>query len=111
MTKYFRGEGKVLTCVAPLGGVTSGQLVLIEEMFGVAATSAAQGESFELNLTGIHNLPKAGSQAWKVGDAIYWDNTNHVATTVSTSNTKIGVAAAVAASADTRGDVRLNGAF
>lgn len=60
-----------------------------------------------------YELKKIGSQAWAVGDRIYWDNTARQTTKVTTSNTLIGVATeAVAGGAgDVVGRVRLNGSF
>ena len=43
-------------------------------------------------LVGVFDLNKVGSQAWSVGDKVYWDNTNKEATKTATANTLIGVA-------------------
>lgn len=109
--KTYVQRGLSLDCVAPSGGVTSGKGVLIGTMFGVAAVTALVGESFALHLEGVYILDKATSQAWTVGAALYWDDTAKKVTTTSGGNTKIGVATAIAGSADTTGYVRLNGAF
>ncbi len=55
----------------------------------------------------------ASTQAWAVGERIYWDNTARQTTKVTTSNTLIGVATEVVAggAGDVVGRVRLNGAF
>lgn len=49
----------------------------------------------------VSDAPKATGEAWTVGTAIYWDNTNKKFTTTTTSNTKCGVALAPALAADT----------
>ena len=74
---------------------------------------AASGESVETLTVGVIDLNKVGSQAWAVGDKVYWDNTNKRATKTATDNTLIGVAlGAVGGGADeTTGRVRLNGSF
>lgn len=108
--RNFIQPGKVLTMTAPTGGVISGEFVKIGSIFGVAAISAAEGESFELETGEVYELPKNSAEAWAVGDVIYAD-TNGIMTTVSTSNTKVGVAVAVAANPSGSGLVRLNDNF
>lgn len=108
--RNFIQPGKVLTAVAPTGGVSSGEFVKIGSVFGIAATTAAEGEEFELALGGVYEMPKTSAQAWTFGQAIYADASG-IATTVSTDNTKIGVAAAAAANPSGSGLVRLNDNF
>lgn len=109
--KNYVQRGRVITAIAPLGGVVSGQGVKIGALFGVAATSAAQGEAFELQTEDVFDLPKAGSQAWAVGDAIYWDAVNDECTSAAAGNYDIGVAVSAVGSGanETTGRVRLNG--
>lgn len=106
----FVKPGHVMT-VTLAAAALSGDLIVAGSMFGVAATSGAQGTDIEVALGGVYNLPKAAAQAWTQGVPVYWDATNKVATTTSASNTKIGVAGLAALSADTFGLVRLNGSF
>lgn len=89
----------------------SGAGVLQGSLFGIAAHNAATGEDLILNVTGIYELPKAGAQAWTVGQKVYWDNTAKLVTSEATGNTLIGVAvlAVTNAAANTIGTVRLNG--
>ena len=108
MAKNYVQHGDVLSFTAPTGGVVSGNGYLIGTVFVVALHSAAEGEKSEGRRTGVWTLPKASAQAWTEGAAIYWDNTNEVATTTATSNTKIGAAAAVAANPSSEGQVLLN---
>ena len=110
--KNFVQPGNTITLIAPYA-VASGDGLLVGSIFGVAAGTAALGESVEAALTGVFDITKIGSQAWTAGARIYWDDTNKRATNVATSNTLIGVATeAVAGGAgDTIGRVRLNGSF
>ena len=62
-------------------------------IFGVAEGTAANGAEVVLKLTGVFDLPKAPSQAWTTGAAIYWDATEARCTTVGTGNRLIGAAA------------------
>lgn len=102
MQNYSK-SGDLITCVAPSGGVVSGTPVLIgAALFGVPATTAAQGDSFELLRKGeFETLPKATSLAITAGDLLYWDNTNKVLNKTSSGNTLVAIATADAQSADT----------
>ena len=110
--KNFIQPGHTITLAAP-AAVTSGAGVLAGAIFGIAAYDAASGDHVEVVTTGVFDLNKIGSQAWSVGDKVYWDNTNKRATKIATDNTLIGVAlVAVGSGADeTTGCVRLNGSF
>lgn len=107
--KNWKGEGRTLTIMAATAAITGGAGVLQGAIFGVAAHDIAIGGSGYLELTGNYALPKAAAQAWTLGVKVYWDATNSVVTTTASGNTLIGVAAVAAASADTVGEVRLNG--
>jgi len=111
MRNYVQ-PGKTITLTAPYA-VASGDGLLVGAIFGVAAGIAALGEPVETALVGVFDLKKVGSQAWAVGDKIYWDNTAKEATKTTTGNTLIGVAteAVGGGSGDTVGRVRLNGSF
>jgi predicted RecA/RadA family phage recombinase len=108
--KGFVQPGEVMTVTAPYT-VVSGAGVKVGSMFGVATGDIASGAIGEIALEGVYTLPKTSAQAWTVGALVYWDDTNKVATTTSTSNVLIGVAAAVAANPSATGNVRLNGVF
>lgn len=109
--KNYVQPGHTLDLTAPAGGVVSGTGYLIGALFAVASVTAAAGATFAARLEGVFTLTKATGAAWTEGAALYWDNTAKNVTTTSASNTKIGVAAAAAASGDTLGNVRLNGSF
>ena len=110
--KNYVQPGNTVTLTAPYA-VTSGDGLLVGSIFGIAARTAALGESVETALVGVFDITKIGSQAWTVGAKVYWDDTNKRTTSVATSNTLIGVATeAVAGGAgDTIGRVRLNASF
>jgi predicted RecA/RadA family phage recombinase len=106
MATNFLHPGTYIDCVAPTGGVVSGNGYLFGAMFGIAMTSANAGDRFTLGVEGVWQLPKAAAQAWTIGQIVNWDNAAKNVTTGA--GTKIGVAAAAAASADAFGEVRLN---
>ena len=103
--------GQTLTTAAPYV-LAAGGGAQVGSMFGVAAGDAANGASVVLWMVGEFSLAKTSAQAWTVGQLIYWDNTNKVATSAAgTGNVKIGFATAVAANPSATGHVRLNGSF
>ena len=108
--KNFLMEGKTLTLTAPYA-LTSGQGLLVGSLFGVASADAAISTEVEALTDGVFTLTKATGAAWTVGALIYWDNAARNCTTTVATNKLIGVAQAAAASGDTTGNVRLNGAF
>lgn len=110
--KNYVGPGDTLTVAAPYA-VASGAGALIGTAFGVAQAAYDNAETGVFALKGVYDLVKAGSQAWTVGAAIYWDNAAKACTTTSSGNTKIGVAVLAVGSGagETTGRVRLNGAF
>ncbi|MCA3574779.1 MAG: DUF2190 family protein [Aestuariivirga sp.] len=110
--KNFVQPGNTITLPAP-AAVTSGAGVLVGAIFGIATHDAASGENVEVVTCGVFELTKIGSQAWEVGDKVYWDNTNKRATKIATDNTLIGVALGTVGSGadETTGRLRLNGSF
>lgn len=108
MAKNFVQPGQVLTLTAPTGGVVSGNAYLIGALLCIALGTAAQGEQFEAQVTGVWRLPKTAAQAWTEGAAVYWNTTTKLATTTATGNTFIGHAVADAANPSDFGHVRLS---
>jgi predicted RecA/RadA family phage recombinase len=110
--KNYIQPGKTITLTAPYD-VNSGDGLLVGSFFGVASGTALNGAAVEAALVGVFDLTKVGSQAWSVGDAIYWDNTAKNCTKTASGNTRIGVAIAAVdnAAGSTIGSVRLNGSF
>jgi len=110
MARNFIQPGEILTLTAPYIR-TAGQGAQIGSIFGVALSDVAEGASGEFRTTGVFELTKIESQAWTVGQKVYWDNTEKECTTVATAGMLIGVAAEVVAdgAGDVIGAVRLNG--
>jgi predicted RecA/RadA family phage recombinase len=110
--KNYVQPGNTITLTAPYD-VASGDGLLVGAIFGVATGAAANGEPIEAALVGVFDLKKVGSQAWAVGDKIYWDNTAKQATKTATDNTLIGAAieAVGNGAGETVGRVRLNASF
>lgn len=87
--KNYIQPGSTLTILAT-EAVTSGEPVMVDRIFGVASTSAAIGEEYELHRCGVFELPKLNTQAWTVGQRIFWDSGNSILTTVVGSNRLVG---------------------
>ena len=92
MAKNFIQRGETLTVVAPLvGGLASGQGLLVGALFGVSQYDAPAGASAELGVVGTWTLPKAAAIVFAVG-AVYWDVDAGNMTSVASTNFPIGVA-------------------
>lgn len=105
--KNFIQSGSIVTVDAP-AAVSSGDLVLVGSLFGVASTDAASGAPVEIATEGVFTLPKTSAQAWTVGALIYWNAAAGEATTTASGNTLIGHAVAAAANPSATGTVRLS---
>ena len=110
--KNFVSQGNTLEFTAS-ADVSSGDVVVVGAAIGIAAGDVANGETGTLNLGGVYDIPKAPSQAWTVGAAVYWDDGDDVATTVAEDNALLGIAVQQVGSGagETIGRVRLNGVF
>lgn len=110
MDNYIQ-KGDNVTVAAPYD-VSSGDGAQVGALFGVAVAAAASGADVVLATTGVYLMKKAASQAWTLGQKIYWDNSDKECTSDSTAGMLIGVATVAATSSTTgvTGYVRLNGA-
>jgi predicted RecA/RadA family phage recombinase len=103
-------DGDIISLAAPYD-VSAGGGALVGTQFGVAQGDALSGAAVLLVTRGVFDLTKVESQAWTVGAAIYWDNTNKYCTTTSSGNTLIGtcMVAVGSGAGETTGRVRLKG--
>jgi len=95
------------TAVAP--GAVSGTGQKIGDILVIAAITAATGQPFTGQLTGVVEHAKLSAQAWTEGAQVNWDDTNKRFTTVTTGNFRAGVAYRVAANPSATGFVLLAG--
>ncbi len=109
-TDAYYGEGKTLALVAPYA-LDAGEGAKVGSIFGVAKEDLLISVSGQFETEGEFNLTKVGSQAWSVGDKIYWDNSARVCTSDSAAGMLIGVAtvAAGAGAGVTTGTLKLCG--
>ena len=110
MAKTFIQPGAVVSLTAP-AAVSSGDLVKVGVLCGVALHDAESGDPVEVGLSGVFTVSKVSAQAWTEGAAIYMVPGSGLATTATTAgNLFIGAAVAAAANPSGTGTVRLNGA-
>lgn len=108
MNNVILDEAEVVTLVAPYA-VASGAGALVGSIFGAATSAVASGASGEFKRKGVLDMAKVSTEVWSVGAKIYWDDTAKLCTSVSTSNTLVGAAAAVTANPSATGWVLLDG--
>ena len=119
MNNYVQ-QGKTITVIAPYNVNSGGGVEVVGTgyLFGVAVNTQVTGDNMEIVTEGVFDLVKDAS-TFSNGDYVYWDNVNHVATSINTDK-KIGVAVLMQASGanapgGAAGDptvrVRLNPAF
>jgi predicted RecA/RadA family phage recombinase len=115
MAKNFIQPGDTITWtnedVTGAVDVASGDGVVAGSLFGVAEGDIAVGDSGELSLVGVRELPKVSAQAWTFGQRIYFVAASGECTTTAGSNKLIGVAVEAAANPSATGKVRLSAAF
>lgn len=88
------------------GAVSSGDVVKIGKVIGVAQADAAIGDRVELLLEGVVSLPRAPADVFTEGADVYWDGS--LATVVVTGD-KIGSSIQALSAAAGSVEVRFNG--
>lgn len=106
MKNLVMQSGRNITVAAPYD-VTSGDGCLVGSLFGVASNTVKSGEAVPIDTGGVYAIKKTAAQTFAAGAKVYWDDTAKSVTSVSTSNTLIGVAIKAAAGADATATVRL----
>ncbi|HOV04070.1 MAG TPA: DUF2190 family protein [Kaistiaceae bacterium] len=96
MRNYIQ-PGDTLDLTAPAGGLVSGQAHLFGDLFGIAATDAAEGKKVAVKVDGVFFLPKATDESLVEGQKVYWSEANANVTATATDNTLIGHAVEAAA--------------
>ncbi len=106
MSTNFIEKGEVLTYGATKN-ISSGDLVIIGTIAGVAKTDIAIGETGSVHITGVYSLAKANETITQ-GAKVYWSSKSNNVTTSKTENIAIGVAANNTISSESRVHVLLN---
>ncbi|WKW52022.1 DUF2190 family protein [Rhodomicrobium lacus] len=93
--KNYIQPGVNLTIPAP-ADLLSGEVVVIGELVGIAATDAASGADLDIVTEGVFELPKVSANVFAVGDPVYYASATKLATSTVGTNTLIGVAVTAA---------------
>ena len=107
--KNFLQDDEIIEVTAPAGGVTSGDGVLIGNLFGIAFTTEAAGAKVNLQTEGVFALPKLSTDTITQGQRVYWDANEAEVTETATGNYLIGVAIQAAGNGVVTVPVRLDG--
>lgn len=99
-------EGKNID-YTPSVATTGGQLVVQNDLVGIAPDDIAANAKASLMVEGMPSLPK-DSSVFAVGDPIYWDDTNNQAKADPSVGKYIGFAALAAVTGDARVHVKLD---
>jgi predicted RecA/RadA family phage recombinase len=110
MATNFIQPGRAITVTAA-AAATSGAVVAVGSIIGVAANTAAIGDALDIETEGVWELPKVAANTFTVGAPAYWAAGTGLVTSTATDNTKLGVAVAAAGAGAGTVKVRLNGAF
>lgn len=110
MSKNYIQEGRYLEVTAP-ATVTSGDLVKVGQIFGVAQHDAASGAEVQIATQGVHELPAASAVVIAIGDALYWDVADGNFNKSATGNHFLGVAVGASGNGVTTVAIRLNGSM
>lgn len=108
------GDWRSFVVTAPSGGVTAGQMDLIEDTVGVYAQTADAGEDvafiYEAEKILVPKSTTTGAGEFTAGDKVYFDHTDEEVNNDSGSNYLCGIAVKDADVDDTEVLIDLHGA-
>jgi predicted RecA/RadA family phage recombinase len=104
--KNYVQLGDTLTMPSP-ADVTSGAVVIVGALIGIASGDALSGADLDLVTRGVFTVPKVNAQAIGLGAVVYYDSTTKLATTTASGNTRLGIATAAAANPSASVNVKL----
>ncbi|MES2711176.1 MAG: DUF2190 family protein [Pseudomonadota bacterium] len=107
MRNFIQPGDSLAVSVPYVGGVTSGQGVMVGALFGIAAVDGAQNATIEAQTQGVFDITKEPALAIAAGSRVFWDNTNRRVTTTATGNYQVGLAVLAALAADANARVVL----
>ncbi len=107
MRNYLQ-SGEHIVLPAP-ADVSSGELVIVGNLAGVAAAAAENGALVTLAMEGVYTLPKLTTAVLAAGGAVSWDATAGHCVVPGTGKYPIGLAVEAAGNSATTARVRLNG--
>lgn len=84
-------DGRTLDYTVPAEGVKSGDVVLVNDVAGIATTDGKEGDTVALAVRGVFSLPKGGGIIQQ-GKMVYYNATDKNVVADSSDNTFIGYA-------------------
>lgn len=84
--KYWIQEGNTIAYAASGAAKSAGAVVAVGEIIGVVVNDIADGSSGPVAIRGVVKVTKVGSQAWAIGDQVFWDHTNSRFTKTASSD-------------------------
>lgn len=100
-------DGRILDYTVTGEAVKSGDIVVANDLAGVAMTDGADGDTVAVAIEGVYCLPK-GTAAIPQGKKVYFNATDKNIVGTATGNTFVGYAWSNAAAADPSIDVKLS---
>lgn len=95
--KTFKGNGDSVSIVAA-AAISAGQVVVQNDLVGVALTNADSGATVQIALHGIFTVTKPSGAQIAAGQPLYWTTSSGAEFLATTTRTYIGVAVAAAQS-------------
>lgn len=105
MKARFYQDGKTID-YTPAVALAAGDVVVLGNIIGIAQTDVPANTLTGLDIEGVFEFVKKANDIVTAGAAIYWDNSNKVAT-VTAGSGKVYAGFAIEASAATTGYVRV----
>lgn len=108
--KNYVQKGDNITVTATTAA-TSGEGVLIGNLFGIAAGTVEVGDLLDLATTGVFRMAKVNTDAFSVGAPVYFDEATNLVTTDDDSGNNFEIGVAITTSGNPSGavSVRLHG--
>ena len=105
MAQNIVSSGEVITIPCPSGGCTSGDLVIVTGLMGIAQTTQLINEPVALWREVVVDLPKTTTETWVVGEVALWDT--GTSKLLKAGAISIGVITKAVLAGDTTGRVAL----
>lgn len=101
----FNGETINYICE---NNVKSGDVIAMGGLIGIAVQNGSIGESISVNISKVWSIKAKDSEAIKVGDTLYWDDSAKELTKTKSSNTQAGKAVSSKGATAGNIDIKIN---
>lgn len=108
MTSKYKTRGVVMDYANAGAAILSGQVLVIGTKIGVALADIASGATGSVQMAGVFELTKLGTDVVAQGALLYWDTAASRLTTTATANTLAGYAYTAAGNGPTTVQIVLN---